>query len=480
MSRTCSIVVTFWQFICCLCILGCTVGPDYTAPQLPLPQTWLSSLQQPALPNKAALAEYWRLLNDPILNRLIKQATTDNPRLQEAAHRIYEARALYGFERSNYFPDIDLTADARKRRRSEAVASAISDPNNDLLALGGSLSWEIDILGRVRRLNEAATARMQASVEDFHAVRVSLQAEIAGAYIRLRTFDEQIRLTHKNIQSQRESLTLARELVIAGVTPELDRAQAESNLGQTEAALPSLRIARAKELSALAVLLGEYPDSLQKVLQQPKPIPQVQEFDRQQVPLDILRQRPDLRAAERNLAAQHARIGAREAELYPIVSFPGSFSFEALNTLEDAFQRDSLAYSIGPSIRWNFLQFGKIRSQIAAEDARYNQLLKQYEQNVLQAVKEVEDALLTQREERRRTAHLQRSVEASRTSAELVKTLYAGGLSDFQNVLDTERRLFEREISLAQSKGNSVEAMVSLFRSLGGGWQRPQRDSDSN
>jgi NodT family efflux transporter outer membrane factor (OMF) lipoprotein len=428
-------------------------------------------LQQPRLKGQRELGEYWTLLKDPVLDELIKRGVDSSPSLREALFRIDESRARYGIARGTYLPDVDLEGEVRKRRRSEAVASAIDDPNDDFLSVGGSLSWELDVLGRVRRLNESAKASFQASIDEYYGVQVSLQAEIAASYIRYRTIESQVVLTKKNIELQRESLSLARERAVAGVAPELDVQQAESNLGQTEAALPLLRIALTRQRNTLGVLTGEHSQGLVSLLESSGQIPRIEEFDRDSLPLDILRQRPDIRQAERELAAQHALIGVAEAELYPIISLPGEFSFEALNMLEDAFDSGSRAYTIGPAIRWNFLDFGRTRNNIRVQDARMKQRLEQYRQRVLLAVKEVEDALVTQREERIRAKHLRRSVKASRRSAALVRELYASGLTDFQNVLDSERRLFEQEIGLSQSEGNSVEAVVALFRALGGGWQ---------
>ena len=463
-----------------LILSACSVGPDYTPPDIDLPERWSNILQQPEQPERPDLIEYWKQLNDNTLDMFIEKGLTENLTLQEVSYRIDEAFALYGVNRSEYFPDIDLNATLQRRRRSEAVASAIQTPRNDLLAAGGVLGWEIDLLGRIRRLNESAQAQLDARYSEYNAAIVTLCAEIASSYIQFRTLQSQINLTQKNIGIQKESLDIANERLSAGVTPELDVYQAESNLGQTQAALPLLRISRIREINRLAVLLGTYPEDIELLISAVHPIPEAPSAKKGSLPLDSIRQRPDLRQAERELAAQHALIGASIAELYPIISLPGFFSFEALQTLEDAFRVGSVAYAIGPRVSLNFLDFGRVRGNIKIQEARTLQIESRYKQLVLRAVQEVEDALIAKKEERRRAMFLDNSVEASRKSAALVRSLYVAGLTDFQNVLDSERTLFEQEIELAQSHGNTTAAWVALFRALGGGWQQADPSSKGN
>jgi len=447
-----------------LCVLaGCSVGPDYVRPEVELPERYALALEQPPGADTAALSEYWRHLQDPVLNKLVEVGNLQSLTLQEAALRVEESFAALGVQRAEFFPDIDLVADYQARRRSESVASAITSPNNDLFSTGGTLSWELDLLGRVRRLNESASASLEAQTEEFRGTLVTLHAEIARTYIRYRTFQTELALTEQNIRTQQESLGLAKDLNAAGVAPELDVRQAESNLGQTEAALPLLRIALAETEHRLAVLLGTYPKKVRPLLLAGLQIPKVPEVNTSVLPINILRLRPDIRQAERELAAQHALIGAAEAELYPIVSLPGFFSFESLDSVTKAFDRGSLAFSIGPRIRWNFLDFGRTRGNIKIQDARYRQ-------SVVDAVAEVADALVRLDQLKIREEALSRSVNASKRSAELVRSLYLTGLTDFQNVLDNERRLFEQEILLAESVGARVESFVALFRALGGCW----------
>lgn len=454
----------------CIVLSGCTVGPNYVAEKIKLPREWEEAIAQPGLQSAPELSSYWKRLGDPELNDLVALAVDNNRDLKIAALRIDEALAFHRFERAGHFPEIDLDFSAQRRRRSEAVASAITTPRNDFFSFGSLLRWELDLLGRVRRLNEAAAAEVEATTELYQSTLVTLLAEVASDYIRYRTLTEEIHLTERNIDTQRGSLKLASERFAAGVAPEVDVRQAESNLGATEAVLPRLRVAQVQTLNRLAVLCGGHPEDLRDRFGSTENTLSLPKLDSQTLPLNLLRRRPDLRVAERLLAAQHARIGASQAELLPIISLNGQFSFQSLDQLEDAFEATSRAYAIGPFVTWNLLDFGRRSSVVEQQESRTEQLRMSYQQQVLRAIQEVEDALVALSEEQKRSRFLDRSVVASRRSAELVRALYVNGLTDFQNVLDTEQRLFQTENALAESRGAALEAFVALFRALGGSW----------
>ncbi len=456
-----------------LICLGCSIGPEYSKPKIKKPNHWKG--QQKALTPKklAAISTYWTMFNDPVLTELIDRSNTNNLSLQESFLRIQEATASAGVSFSDFFPQIDATTDLATRRRSESVASAISGAENDFLSVGARLNWELDLLGRLRRLQESAQANLEATLEDYFDTQVILYSQVASTYITYCTNSARISLAKENIKNQKESLQLARELFTAGIAPELDVKQAESNLGETEATLPSLRIQLAQAKHQLAVLIGTLPEELDGLLLSNRKIPTIKKFSRKSLPLDILRQRPDIRRAERNLAAQHALIGASQAEHFPIISLPGQISFEALNNLEDAFRTNSMAYTIGPSVSWNIFNAGKISRNVEIQEARTQQLNRRYQQSVLIAVQEIENALVGIKEEKLRQLSLEKSVAASKEAVSLVKALYASGLTDFQNVLDSERRYFIQQLSLADSIGTLAQNNVALYRSLGGGWEVP-------
>jgi NodT family efflux transporter outer membrane factor (OMF) lipoprotein len=435
-----------------------------------LPKSWEAALEQPKLQTENTLVEYWKSLNNTTLNKLIEIALKQNLDLKQSMLRIDESFSLYRIERAGFFPDIDGESSYQRRRRSRGVASAISDPHDNFFSIGGVMAWELDVLGRIRRLNESARAEIEASVEDYYATRVTLTAETALSFTRICTIQSQIASTLENIRTQRDSLQIAQDRFKVGIAPELDVRQAESNLGTTEAALPALRIDLHRELNRLSVLLGGFPEDNNQLLKNENDLPRVAEIEFRDLPFNVLRQRPDIRRAERSMAAQHARIGAKKAELFPIVSLPGSFSFQALNSVHSAFNKNSLAFSIGPAISWNIFDMGATLNAVEVEKLRTEQLRVEYKRSVLSAVQEVEDASVSLREQRLRASSLRESVQASKKAAVLVRSLYLSGLTDFQNVLDSEQRLFTQQISLAQSEGLVVEAYISLYRALGGGW----------
>lgn len=459
---------SFWILFSLITLGGCSVGPDYEAPVSVLPTDW--NLEQPSPPAADTLRSYWQRFEDPLLTILVGRALQDNRSLRQTVLRIDEAAALYQIQRGEFFPDIDAQGTLRRSKVSEAVVRLAPEPRNDFLALGATMAWEIDLFGRLRRLRESAEASFEASIADYNAALVSLSAEVALSYIRIRTLQQQVLLTQDNIRAQSESLDLTKSRFAVGIAPELDVKQAESNLGETKAALPALQIRLQQEIHRMAVLLGVFPEEVRGLFQNHLGIPRTPEIKFQNLPMDIIRQRPDIRRVERQLAAQHALIGARQAEFYPIISLPGEFSFEALNDLHNAFDTSSIAYSIGPSIRWNLFDMGRVSGALEVEKIRTEQRQQEYQQQVLTAVREVEDAAIAYSQQQIRVSNLNNSVDASKKARELVKALYVSGLTDFQNVLDSEQRLFAQQISLAQSQGATVEAYVSLFRALGGGW----------
>ena len=333
-------------------------------------------------------------------------------------------------------------------------------------------SWEVDLFGRIRRNVEANTAALDAAVEDYRDVLVVLYAEIGITYVDARTFQERIKFNEANIETQRGTLQLVIERNRAGLVGDLDVRQAEENLGRTEALLPFLRQRYVQSVNRLGVLLGLYPSALHEELQRPTPIPVPPREVLIGVPRDVLRQRPDIRRAERDLAAQTARIGVATADLFPRLTILGTFGFQATDAV-DWTNWSSRAFSIGPKVVWNIFDGGKIRSNIRTQEALTAQALTTYERTVLDALEDAESSMIAFVEEQNRRDALQRSATASAQAVELVRTLYRTGLTDFQNVLDTERSLFERQDELAQSRGLVSQNLIRVYRALGGGWMMP-------
>ena len=339
----------------------------------------------------------------------------------------------------------------------------------DLHALGFDASWEIYVFGGVQRAVEAADAYVVATIEDYRSVLVSLLAEVATTYIDIRTLQDQIRATRHNIELQKEALSLARSRCELGLTPELDVRQAEANLATTESQLPLLQAGLAVAIYRMGVLAGLEPSALYDELSGDGPIPQPPSQTPVGVPADVLRRRPDIRAAERRLAIETARIGVATAELYPRFTLSGTLGFEATD-FNHALDARSISYGLGPAVRWNIFDGLRNLNRIAAQEAATHQAYVLYERTLLLALGEVESAMVSYKYEQARRDALARATEAAQRSVELAETLYRDGLTDFQNVLDAQRSLAGLENALAQSRGQVAVNLVALYKALGGGW----------
>jgi NodT family efflux transporter outer membrane factor (OMF) lipoprotein len=448
------------------------VGPDYSPPEVDLPDQWHQTLTDGLYTGEGNLHSWWTSFEDPILNDLISRSREGNLNLKVAAARIEEARAILGFSKSDWFPDVQGLESGQRTRISEGIVETMppgSDRHDNFFSTGLGVGWELDFWGRIRRSVEASSAGFEASIEDYRDLLVILYADVAANYIDARTFQRRIYLALENIQSQSETLKLTRDRNKAGLAPDLDVSQAELNLARTESSIPVMRIFLIQTLNRLGLLLGTHPSALHEQLSVEGGIPESHANPLLGLPADLMRQRPDLRRAERELAAQTARIGVATADLYPQFSLLGSFTLDATQ-VQDVFNAGSLAYSLGPSMRWNLFNGGRVRSVIRAEDARAMQSMHFYEQTVLSALEEVENSLVAFAQEQDRLKALERAVTAAKRSVDLVKTLYKTGLTDFQNVLDMERTLFLQQDEMAVSKGSLSLDQVRIYKSLGGGW----------
>lgn len=447
---------------------GCiTLGPDYISPEQVMPDAWHQELTGGHTEGEASLETWWKALNDPLLDSLIERASAGNLDLQEAAARVMEAQARRGIATGERFPDINGSGDVTRTRTSEDFFPPTGKTNDYTYGLGLDSSWEIDFWGRIRRLVESADASLEASVEAYRDVQVILYAEIALNYVEVRTLQTRISFAESNVKTQRDSLEITEARLKAEITGELDVRQAQLNLARTESTIPALRASMKQAINRLGVLLGEFPSALYVELIISAPIPQPSENITVSMPANLLRQRPDIRQAERELAAQTARIGVATSELYPRFSLLGDFGFAGDS---DIFDYKKRAWSIGPSFRWNIFDGGRVRSFIRVEDARTEQALVRYEKAVLDALEEVENSMILYTEEIKRRGFLEDSVEAAQESVDLVKILYINGLTDFQNVLDMERSRFEQQDDFANSKGRVTQNVIKIYRALGGGW----------
>ena len=454
---------------------GCVVGPDYVRPDVSMPDQWHEDLISQ---DGSSLSKWWTAFDDPLLNDLIERAGLGNLDARQAFERISEARAILGIAKGERYPDIDGTGAYDRSRISEGLSEEIFPPRkrtDNLYQLGFDSLWEIDIWGRISRLIESAERDFEASVEDYRDVMVSLYAETAAAYVEVRALQERIRLAQGNVLIQSQTLKLTQDRFDAEIAPQLDIHQAELNLATTKAAIPALKTVLVESMNRLGVLLGEFPTSLHEDLAKDGVIPKARFDISVGLPADLLRRRPDIRRAERQLAAQTARVGVATALLYPQFTLTGSFSFQAIDS-ESLFNAGSIGYSFGPGFRWNLFDGGRVRSRIQVEESLTEQALIEYEQTILIALEEVEDSIVAYVEETDRSGELAKSVEAAQKSVAQVKTLYRLGLTDFENVLVMQRSLFEQEDELANSLGRVSTNLIRLYKALGGGWQLNNED----
>jgi multidrug efflux system outer membrane protein len=461
-----------------VCVLGglsgCMVGPDYVGPKMEVSDAWHQEAVEGLAAGDAVLQNWWTLFDDPALTRLIERAEDGNRGLEVALHRVREARAILGVSTGELVPDLNPIGSYERSRISPngllAPLYQGADPDQtNLHRIGFDSSWEIDIFGRIRRGVESSEANLEATVEDYRDSLVSLYAEVALNYVEVRTLQARLEYAQNNVEAQRATLRLTRDRRKAGIAPDLDVSQAESNLARSESLIPALQIALTQTVNRLCVLIGETPTALHEELSQPAPIPVPPENVSVGLPAELLRQRPDVRRAERQVAAANAQIGVATADLYPQFSLSGTFALEG-TAVRDLGNMSSRAWSFGPAFRWNIFDGLRNIYRIRAAEAVTDQALARYEETVLRALEDVENAMVAYKLEQTRRDALEQAVRATERSVELVKKLYETGLTDFQNVLDSERSLLNAQDELADSEGRVTKDLIALYKALGGGW----------
>ena len=468
-----------WLFAILLTItpaLG-KVGPKYVEPDTESPAGWNATDSSLVDPAATPLREWWNVFGDPMLSDLIQRAAERNHDVRIAQARLRESRAAGRVARAGLLPNVGAGASASVTRLSEnsvgqgSLARAGLVPvQSDSYQTGFDASWEIDIFGGKRRQVEAAKSRVQAAEEVRRDVLVTLLAEVARNYTELRGAQQRLEVAEKNVRIQSDTLELVENKFTAGLVREIDVAQASAQLGQTRAILPEFEAAIYASAHRLAVLVGEAPTSLLTELLESKPLPPRPGLVPVGVPSELLRRRPDIRRAERELAAATADIGVAVADLYPRFFLSGGAGFEggAVNKL---FQAASGTWLFGPRIHLPIFQGGRIRARIKASKARTEQALTLYEQKVLLALEEVETSLVRYRQKIEAYNRLVESQQASRRAVELSRTLYDLGLTDFLGVLDPERVLTDVDDRVARSETQVLMLVISLFKALGGGWE---------
>jgi NodT family efflux transporter outer membrane factor (OMF) lipoprotein len=449
---------------------ACTVvGRDYKAPKTDAPAAWREESSPYFASTAEGVGEWWRRLDDATLESLVDRALASGLDVQEAMARVRESRALRGVSGSERFPTLDAGASYQRVSQSQNSPLGIFVPDSDLYAAGFDASWEVDLWGRVRRSVEAADADLQAHVEDARDVLVSLAAETAINYVELRAFQKRLEIARTNVELQEETLRLVRGRFESGLVRERDVAQAATNVESTRSHLPELEVGVRTAENRLAVLIGEPPGALAAELEAARPIPVAPRAVAVGVPADALRRRPDVRRAERVLAAETARIGVAEGELYPKLSLVGNIGLVSSES-SNLFERASGVFSFGPSVRWNVFDAGRRRNEVAAQDARTDQALARWRRTVLSALEETENAMTAFAREHERRDSLSEAARQARLAVDLAKSQYEQGLTDFQAVLDSERALALLDDELARSDSAITTDLIRLYKSLGGGF----------
>jgi NodT family efflux transporter outer membrane factor (OMF) lipoprotein len=465
-------------------ISGCTmVGPDYIKPAAPEPQEWLESTGSKIESKDADFSAWWTVFNDPTLDALVKSAYEQNLTLQSTGIRILEARAQLGIAIGNQYPQTQqATGDVTAERTSLNLPNAASAERFAYVYdMGFDAAWELDFWGKFRRAVQAGVADLQASIADYDDNLVFLTSEVARTYITLRSSEERLAVAYSNVKIQTESLRLAQAQFDAGAVTELDVFQSRALLRSTEATIPGFESEIRQAKNALAILLGKLPGEIDAMLAGPGRIPQMPAAIAIGIPAELMRRRPDIRLAERQLAAQSAQIGVAKADLYPSFSLFGSIGYATAGStnppqsrnagLSDMFKSNSFGYSVGPSVSWNLFNYGRITNSIRVEDARFQQLAVDYENTVLQAVQEVEDAMIAYLRTQDRVAFLADAVEAYKSAVNLSTLQYKEGLVDFQRVLDAQQNLVQQQDNLVTTTGDVGLNLISLYKALGGGWE---------
>ncbi len=450
------------------------MGPEFQTPNLPAPDTWHTEITGGLEVSDTVSrdqAAWWELFKDPRLTRLIENATTDNLDLQKAVVRIQEARALYGISQAGDYPVLDSTGVIQRQQTSQETGTGRA---SGFYHAGFDTAWEMDVFGKIRRSQQAALAEVETRQENLAAMLVSLQAEVALNYLELRTFQERLIAARGNLDVQKETYEINLSRFNAGLIGELAVHQAQYILEQTRSQIPLLQDGLGRTANRLAVLVGKPPGTLHEELTKNHAIPSIPLEVVMDIPAHTLRQRPDIRRAERALARETALVGVAMADLYPQFHLTGTFGLEALS-IGNFFNSSSRFWGIGPRVSWRLFDGGRIRQAVAAQSARQEQAMIDYQAALLTAREEIENTILAFAKEQLRRDSLVKATAAARNADRIARDQYRAGLVDFSNVLDAQRSLLSFEDQLAQSRGAVSANLVRLYKAMGGGWQHMAR-----
>lgn len=447
------------------------VGPNYIPPKPALPSNWsLPKLKEPiglALAPTRNLTTWWRQFGDSQLNKLVDAALADSLDLKLAQAKLRQARISRDQALGGLMPSLSASTSVMNDKNSAAISPMSSDQT--MYDLGFDAKWEIDVFGGIQRGIEAATAEQEASEANFNNVRVSLVAEVARNYVELRAYQRRLAIARDNLASQSETLQLTQWRYEAGLTNSSDVEQAKTNQAQTRASIPDMEIAQAAAENRLAVLLGKNPGALHSQLARPVALPDLPASVGMGIPADVLRQRPDLVAAERKLAAETARIGQRLAKRFPNLNLNASFGWQAYSfgALGSSY---AIARAMSGTLAAMLFDGDQLKNAVAIQNAVQQQALFSYQSNVLTVLEEVENALIAYAAGRERVDARLAAANAARNAADLSRNLYQAGLTDFQKVLDTDRTRLLAEDNLAVAEAGMRTNLIKLYKALGGGW----------
>jgi len=456
---------------------GCAVGPDYHPSPAPVPAAWNSPLAGGLTDIAAADSAWWTAFNDAELDSLIQRAAQSNLDLRVAEARLRQARAVREMSSADFWPTLDASGSYARARQSQnqPLIGALPLPPNfpfeySVYQAGFDASWEIDLFGAKRRAREASTAEWEGAAEARNDAMVSLLAEVARNYVELRGGQLRLEIARRNVKLQGEALELTRARFQSGVANELDVTRAASLLAGMQAAIPPFETDMRASMYALAVLLGREPGALIGELSPTKPLPSAPPEVPIGLPSDLLRRRPDVRQAERQLAAETARIGLAKSDWFPKLSLTGDAGMESV-TLGKFFEPGSRFWSVGPNLQWRALDFGRVRAEVGAQTAVQEAALATYEKAVLTSLQEAEGAIVAYAQDQNRHLALAQELAEDRRSLDMSKGLYAEGSVNYLDVLDAQRSLYQSEDQVAASNQAVALDLIALYKALGGGWE---------
>jgi multidrug efflux system outer membrane protein len=445
--------------VCLLFVTGCMVGPDYKPQDVNAPAQWVGTKNTESADK--VLLQWWTEFNDPNLTSLIERAMKSNLDVKQAEERIRQARAALGVVDAAFWPAATASASQTRSRSAQGIKS-------NLLKTGLDAAWELDIFGGTRRNIESAQASVEASVYDSRDVLVTLTSEVATNYINLRGFQQEIIIAKNNLDTQQQSAAIVRKRFEGGFVSALDVANADAQVATTLSQIPTLETSAQQAIYNIAVLLGQQPASLLEELFPASSIPVTPPEVPTGLPSEMLRRRPDIRRAEAQIHSATAQIGVAAADLFPKFNLNGSIGVSAVGS--KSLNWDNRTWSIGPSASWEIFNAGRVSANIEVQKALQQQSVLTYQQTILTALQDVENALIAYTKEKQRNTALVDSVTANRKAVELSTKLYTEGQIEFLNLLDAQRSLYSSEDALVQSNRNLSTNLIALYKALGGGW----------